>query len=151
MAKNEYEVLPWHSRGWYCFEYTDTWGNRHSEVKLPSPSEIIAEITFHGGYGYDSWGSTHYLLPTNEIIHSSFYGSSSYCKVYRDENVIVKSVVMGLWAEKNHPKIYVYDMEQFKLKFPLIYKIVKYLYCVKDLSWLSVTIYDKRYRSICSD
>jgi len=83
------------------------------------------------------------------VIHSSFYGAESYCKVYRDENVIVKSVVMGLWAKKNHPKVYVHDMEQFKLKFPLIYKIVKYLYCVKDLSWLSVTIYDKRYNSIC--
>jgi hypothetical protein len=146
--KIEYEVLPWHNRGWWCYSHYDSWGNYHGEVKLPSDDQIVAEILFYGGYGHDSWGSTYYLLNTNEVIHSSFYGES-YCKVYRDENVIVKSVVMNLWAEKNHPKIKIFDLELFRQKFPLIYKITKYLYCKRDLSWLSVTIYDKKYNSIC--
>ena len=150
MTKNEYEVLEYHNRGWYCYNYLDSYGNYHSEVKLPR-NNIVAEILFGGGYGYDSWASTYYLIDTNEVIHPSHYGSESYCKVYKDESVIVKSIVMGLWAEKNHPKVNVYNLELFKLKFPLIYKIVKYLYCKRDLDWLSVSIFDKRYRSICSD
>jgi hypothetical protein len=150
MEKTEYKVYPWHNRGWYCYSYLDSWGNYHSEVKLPS-YQIIAEITFGGGYGYDSWASTFYLLDTNEVIHSSYFGSSDYCKVYKDENVIVKSIVRGFLSHKNHPKVYVYDMEQFKLKFPLIYKLAKYYYCKRHFSYLSVVVYDKRYRSICSD
>jgi len=32
--KIEYEVLPWHNRGWYCWSRRDIWGNYHSEIKL---------------------------------------------------------------------------------------------------------------------
>jgi len=148
--KIEYEVLEYHNRGWYCYNYLDSYGNYHSEVKLPRES-IVAEILFYGGYGYDSWGSTHYLLDTNEVIHSSFYGAESYCKVYKDESIVIKSVVKNLLIRKNHPKINVYNLELFKQKFPLIYKLAKYYYCKRHLSYLSVVVYDKRYRSICSD
>jgi hypothetical protein len=146
--KDEYEVLPWHNRGWHCYNYIDQWGNHHSEVKIPWDN-VITDIGFGGGYGHDSWAATYYLLDSGEIIHSSFYGFDFYCKVYKNENVIVKSIVMGLWAEKNHPKVNIDNLEQFKQIFPLIYRIVKYYYCVKHLRWISVTVYDKRYRSIC--
>jgi len=128
----------------------DQWGNYHSEIKLPR-NDIITEIHFGGGYGHDSWGVSHYLLNTGEIIVSQSTGPESGCKVYRDEIVRIKSIVMNLWAEKSHPKVYIYDMEQFRQKYPLTYKVVKYLYCVKDLSWLSVVSYDKKYNTICSD
>ena len=148
MSKNEYKVYPWHGRNWHCFSYMDQWGNYHAEIKLPRES-IVAEVTFGGGYGYDSWGSTYYLITTGELIHSSFYGPESYCSVYKDENIVIKSIVKNLWIRKNHPKVNIYDFERFKEKFPLIYKITKYLYCKRYLGWLSVIMYDKEHDSIC--
>jgi hypothetical protein len=132
----------------WCYNYIDQWGNLHSEVKIPY-DKVITEISFGGGYGSWSWGSTYYLLSSGEIINSGYSDLQDSCHVYKNENEIVKSIVMGLWAEKNHPKVNIYNLELFRQKFPLIYKIVKYLYCKKSLDWLSVTIYDKRYRSIC--
>ena len=147
--KESYKVYPWHNRGWWCYSYLDSWGNYHSEVKLPPPSEIIVMLRSGGGYGYDSWAVTRYLIRTGEVIASSHFGAESGCDVYRDETAIIKSMVKDLWAEKGHPKVDIYDLELFKQKFPLTYKIVKYLYCRKHLSWLSVKVYDKRYKSIC--
>jgi hypothetical protein len=146
--KNGYEVLPWHGRGWHCYSYLDRWGNYHSEVEIPW-NDVIADVGFNGGYGHDTWAATYYLLNTGEVINSSFYGSSSYCRVYKDETARIKSIIMGLWSERSHPMININDLEQFKEKFPLTYKIIKYLYCRKHLRWISVKIYDKRYENIC--
>jgi hypothetical protein len=133
-----------------CYNYIDQWGNLHSEVKIPY-DKVITEISFGGGYGYHSWASTYYLLSSGEIINSGFSDLQDSCYVYKNEDEIVKTIVRGFLSHKNHPKVNVYNIELFKEKFPLLYKLAKYYYCKRDLSYLSVVIYDKRYRSICFD
>jgi len=122
--KNGYEVLPWHGRGWHCYSYLDSWGNYHSEVEIPW-NDVVADIEFNGGYGYDSWAVTQYLIRTGEVISSSYFGAESGCTVYRDETAVIKSVVMNLWASKAHPKVNIYDLKLFRKLFPLTYKVVR--------------------------
>jgi len=125
-----YEKLYSEKERWWCYTYRDSWGNHHASFHLPIDM-ILAEFR----YDEKDSGGTYYYLSNNQIVWTNYVDSESWCETYTDESDVIKSVVERIvLKKKTHPRAYIYRAEEFKKKFPLTYRLVKYYYCRHELS-----------------